>query len=300
VLSLEQSQAVGKLANYVSDFLPGKPHPYASQAISFQGIASDLGLLAYWPGGSKLPSVTDLLSGTLEHRPERFPNLLVEIVRRGIRYRASKGNPITREQIERLNEILQAVGFKISELWDREFLKSLPGQAIQKVTQVDSEVMKSFRSRLQDLAPLDPQRRGYEFQAFLEELLDYAGLAPRRPFLTVGEQIDGSFQFQGETYLLEATWRNRPVGAEELNAFLVKVISKAEWSRGVHVAYSGYSQDGLEAFARGKPTKLVCISGLDIDEMLAREIPLQDVIEKKVRAAAETNEAFVSVRDLFP
>ena len=300
MLSLKQSQAIGELANYVSDFLPGTPHPYANQTISFQGIASDLGLLSYWPGGSKLPSVTDLLSGTLEYRPERFPNLLVEMVRRGIRYRGGKGNPITREEMEGLNEILQAVGFKISELWNREFLKSLPGQAIQEAPKVDSEVMKSFRSRLQYLAPLDPQRRGYEFQAFLEELLDHAGLAPRKPFLNVGEQIDGSFQFQGETYLLEATWRNRPVGAEELNAFLVKVIGKAEWSRGVHVAYSGYSQEGLDAFVPGKPTKLVCVSGFDIDEMLAREIPLQNVIERKVRAAAETNEAFVSVRDLFP
>src|SRR5439155_8278582 len=86
-------------------------------------------LLAWW---RKLPSVTDLLSGTLEYRPERFPNLLVEMVRRGIRYRGGKGNPITRDEMEGLNEILQAVGFKISELWNREFLKSLPGQAIQE------------------------------------------------------------------------------------------------------------------------------------------------------------------------
>lgn len=300
MLSLKQSQAIDEIANYVYDFLPGKPHPYADQAISFQGIASDLGLHAYWPGGSKLPSVTELLSATLEHRSEHFPNLLVEMVRRGIRYRSGKGNPITREEIEGLNDLVQAVDFKIPELWDPEFLKSLPGQPIREVTKVDSEVIKAFRVRLQNLASLDPQRRGYEFQSFLEQLLDHAGLAPRKPFLIEGEQIDGSFQFQGETYLLEATWRNRPVGAEELNSFLGKVLGKAEWSRGVHVSYSGYSQDGLEAFARGKPTRLICVSGFDIDEMLRREIPLQDVIEKKVRAAAETNDAFVSVRDLFP
>jgi hypothetical protein len=144
-----------------------------------------------------------------------------------------------------------------------------------------------------------PQKRGYEFEAFLNRLFQVFDLAPKQAFRRIGEQIDGSFQFDGETYLLEATWRNERVGEEELGAFFTKVVGKADWSRGVHISYAGYSPDGLQAFAIGKATRIVCMDGLDINDMLSREIPVSTIVARKVRHAAETNQAFASVRDLF-
>jgi len=38
------------------------------------------------------------------------------------------------------------------------------------------------------------------------------GLAPRVDFRLVGEQIDGSFKLNGQTYLVEAKWHGRPIG----------------------------------------------------------------------------------------
>ena len=42
------------------------------------------------------------------------------------------------------------------------------------------------------------------------------------------------------------------------------------------------------------------MDGLDLYEMLDREIPLNQVLERKVRRAAETGAPFMRVRDLFP
>ena len=61
---------------------------------------------------------------------------------------------------------------------------------------------------------------------------------------------------------------------------------------------SGFSEDGLVAFGRGK--RVICMDGLDLYEMLDREIPLNQVLERKVRRAAETGMPFLRVRDLFP
>jgi hypothetical protein len=61
---------------------------------------------------------------------------------------------------------------------------------------------------------------------------------------------------------------------------------------------SGFSEDGLIAFGRGK--RVICMDGLDLYEMLDREIPLNQVLERKVRKAAETGMPFLRVRDLFP
>ncbi len=63
------------------------------------------------------------------------------------------------------------------------------------------------------------------------------------------------------------------------------------------ISYSGFSDDGLNAFGRGK--RVICMDGLDIYEMLSRELPLQHVLERKVRRAAETGSAFIRLRELF-
>lgn len=299
-LSLAQSQTVNELADQLYDFLPGKPHPFADSAISFAGVAGELGLGRYWTAGSKLPAITALLIGTLEHHEERFCDLVLEVVRRGMRYRMSKGDTITREEISQLNGLIAQVGFKIPELHAPDFLRGLPTRTAVEEEKVGDVEVKALRQQFDEIRNLDPQPRGYAFERYLSDVFQTFDMAPQRAFRLVGEQIDGSFQFQSETYLVEATWQNHQVGEEELNAFAGKVGGKAEWSRGLFVSYSGFSERGLEAFARGKRTRIVCMSGLDLHELLSRSLALGDVLDHKVRRAAETNEAYVPVRDLFP
>ncbi len=159
------------------------------------------------------------------------------------------------------------------------------------------QVCDSLKQRLWDLRNLPPQRRGYEFEGFLKDLFDSSRLQARSPFRLIGEQIDGSFQLGHETYLIEAKWVRDPIGAAELHTFHGKLDQKAAWARGLFISYGGFTQDGLHAFGRGR--KVICMSGEDIHKALGRRIPVADVIERKVRAAAETGAAFVPLDDLF-
>lgn len=303
-LSLSQTQAVNELANHLYSFLPGKAHPFADQAISFEGVAAFFSLGKFWPGGSKLPAISQLLSGTLEFESNKFCPLILEVVRKGMAYRQSKNDPITLEEIQRLNELVARIGFKIPELHDPKFLGGLPRKLVKEEekpsTILTNSKMQELRTKLIKVSSLPPQERGFEFERFLTDLFGASGLAPRGSFRLVGEQIDGSLQFQGETYLVEATWRNTLVGHEELLAFSGKVAGKADWSRGLLISYSGFSSDGLQAFTRGKPTNIICMDGFDLYCILEGKLSLSDVLEKKVRRAAETNEAYVSVKQLFP
>jgi hypothetical protein len=86
-VSLKQAQALTELADRLYAFLPGKPHPYADQNLSFPGVAAQLGLHGYWPGGSKLPAITALLRTTLERESGRFCPLILAIVQNGMAYR---------------------------------------------------------------------------------------------------------------------------------------------------------------------------------------------------------------------
>lgn len=148
------------------------------------------------------------------------------------------------------------------------------------------------------VASLEAHARGYAFERFLCSLFEAYGLAPQEPFRLRGEQIDGSFQFGNETYLVEAKWHGSPIGVADLHVFHGKIEQKAAWTRGLFVSNSGFSEDGLAAFGRGK--RVVCMDGFDLYETLDREIPLSQVLERKVRRAAETGSPFVRVRDLFP
>ena len=88
--------------------------------------ANKIGVGQFWSDGSKLPSLTQLLEKTLEYRRDKFCDLILGIVQIGLIYRNSKSNPINREEIKQLNEMLVKVKFKIPDLWDPAFLDSLP------------------------------------------------------------------------------------------------------------------------------------------------------------------------------
>ena len=155
-----------------------------------------------------------------------------------------------------------------------------------------------LKTELVTISQLAPQARGYAFEKFLKELFDAYELAAQDPFRLHGEQIDGSFQLANETYLLEAKWQNQVTGVADLHTFHSKIEQKAAWTRGLFVSNSGFTDVGLAAFGRGK--RVICMDGLDIYEVLNREIPLNHVLDRKVRHAAETGSPFIRVRDLFP
>jgi len=170
-------------------------------------------------------------------------------------------------------------------------------QSPTQASEIDRSISESLKGKLLTISQLPPVERGYAYERFLQELFDAHGLAARASFRLVGEQIDGSFQLAEETYLLEAKWTSPPIGVADLRAFNAKVEEKAAWSRGLFVSDSGFSPEGIIAFGRGK--RVVCMDGLDMYEILSRNLSLADVLSKKIRRAAESGNPFVSVRDLY-
>lgn len=299
MLSFREAQTVEDLADLFYDFLPGS----GNNKTAFPLAAAQAGVGDLWVPGSKRPAIVQLLTSTLEHRRSYFIKLIIAIVRQAMTYRRGKGNPLTRAEIDRLNSLLPGVEFKIPELLDPGFLNSFgqpkteeaPPQAAVALSAAKAQELATL---LIEITKLDPQTRGLRFEGFLNDLFAGFGLAPRGSFRLVGEQIDGSFKLHGQTYLVEAKWHGPQIGFADLMTFSGKVAGKASWSRGLFVSNSGFTLDGLEAFSRGRQTNLICADGLDLYEVLSRRVSLIDVLEEKARRAAETNRAFVAVRDL--
>jgi len=296
-VSLRESHDIDELANVLHDMLPGSGNP----RLSFPTVAQQLGLMPYWTGGSKRPAIVALLTATYERERHRFCPLIEGVVRQSVSWRAGKGYPLTRDEIQDINRILLRLGYKIPGLHDADFLASLERRkrAAEGQQPKDPAQLSNLKSELVTITGLHPQPRGYAFEKLLNELFDFYGLAPRGSFRLRGEQIDGSFQHDGQTYLLEAKWQNEQIGRAPLSILNETVTSKARWSRGLFVSYSGFSPDGIAAFDSGRPTALIAMDGSDLYEVLDRNLSLLDVLAAKARRAAETNRCFVPVRVLF-
>ena len=207
---------------------------------------------------------------------------------------------ILRKRAGKAEEVANAHGQLLTLIARVEGKQATPASqgSPKPVLAFDKPKLNELREKLLALSSLPPQQRGYAFEAFLKQLFDAYGLEAHDPFRLRGEQIDGSFQLASETYLVEAKWQGQQTGVADLHIFHGKIEQKAAWTRGLFISNSGFTTEGLTAFGRGK--RVICMNGSDLYETLHRELPLNKVLDQKVRRAAETGFPFVSVRDLFP
>jgi hypothetical protein len=299
MLSLTEANAVENIADILYHFLPGS----GNARTAFPLAAAEAGVGEFWESGSKRPSIVMLLNRTLAQRRNRLTPLMVAIVRQSMTWRRAKNDPLRRSEIEALNAALLGLSIKIPELCSPDFLDSFgspPAPAVNPQHKIADAEAARLSAALITITGLTPQQRGLAFEPFLADLFAAYGLAPRGAFRLTGEQIDGSFRLHADTYLLEAKWQNERTRQADLLVFSGKVDGKASWSRGLFVSITGFTEDGLLAFTRGRRTNLICMDGLDLHEVLAQRLSLVQVLDAKTRRAAETNAAYVPVRELMP
>lgn len=96
-----------------------------------------------------------------------------------------------------------------------------PSIGARPVLPVPPEVHEQhlLKEQLLTIRAMAPQARGCAFEQFPTRLFLSNGMAPNEPFRNLGEQIDGSFVFLGEVYLVEAKYEQNPTGVGNLHAF---------------------------------------------------------------------------------
>lgn len=169
-MSLVEEQCIEDLADLLYNFLPGS----GNSLTAFPLAAAKVQTEDFWIGGSKRPAIVHLLSMTLSHRRHKFAPLIMAIVRQSMTWRRGKGEPLTREEIEGLNQFLPRLSLKIPELHEAAFLESLHNEnpkpqerSPSQDATLSDEVASSLSRRLLGLFDQQPQRRGYEYERFL-------------------------------------------------------------------------------------------------------------------------------------
>lgn len=316
-LSLKESRAVADMANLLYDFLPGSGNPKWKGHVSFKTVAEKAGVGDFWQPGSKLQMIIALLQRTLEHRRSHFERLILEIVRASLIYRQKKGNPITPDDIEKLNGLLLDVSFKFPDLWDPDFIASLRLESAERARNRVDEVIKREQTKVEeesrrstDLRELKeqffslqskttPQEAGFLFEKVLNRMFALHNLSPREPFRVVGEQIDGSFDLDHETYLVEAKWEKKPVAERPLLVFRGKIEGKSAYTRGVFISLNGITDEAKQAITTGKQPTFFVIDGYDLTMILSDEVGLIEFLRQRRRLLAEEGAVVVPFPQLW-
>lgn len=138
------------------------------------------------------------------------------------------------------------------------------------------------------------QSRGYELERLLTDLLDLNDLEPHIAYRTDIEQIDGSFRLDTDDYIIEAKWKEAPVGREQADVFAAKVHSKGRNALGLFVSVGGFTKDFLKRFEVGTP--FVTMDGDDMFMVLDARIRLDDALRAKRRHANDTGSCHYPIR----
>lgn len=109
------------LADLLYNFLPGS----GNSRTAFPLAAATVQCEDLWVAGSKRPAIVQLLSAALGQRRHKFGPLILAIVRQSMTWRRGRGEPLTRDEVARLNDILLRLSIKIPELNEQGFLDSL-------------------------------------------------------------------------------------------------------------------------------------------------------------------------------
>lgn len=138
-----------------------------------------------------------------------------------------------------------------------------------------------------------PQSRGYTLEELLAQLFEAHEIPYRRPYKLATEQIDGSFEFGGFHYLVEARWRKQPPPESDLSAFMRKVEKKLTSTRGLFVSVMGFRPEVVLELTRGTSSNIVLMDGQDISLILEGQAPLTDALTYKIEKASQEGLIYV-------
>jgi len=150
--------------------------------------------------------------------------------------------------------------------------------------------------RFQDLVDgikFSPQVIGFELEKLIYSILELENLEPRSGYKPDGEQIDGSFFWNGQTFLLEAKWVAKPIPASSIYSFKGKLDGKFHTTSGVFISISGYSEDVEDALKFGKSLNIILFDRNDMNLVFNGQISFSTILKFKLRQAGDTGSLLV-------
>ncbi|MFR0639158.1 restriction endonuclease [Arthrobacter sp. LS16] len=139
----------------------------------------------------------------------------------------------------------------------------------------------------------DKQRRGLQFERLLDGLFQFYDLSPRLAYNVAADQIDGAISYEGDDFIVEAKWTQKPVEREAADVFGSKVSRVGKNGLGLFVSANGFTTGFIETYGRSTP--FITMDGTDLFTVLDGRVRLDDLLRAKKRHANETGSCYFPV-----
>ena len=244
--------------------------------------------LATQPGGKAL---LDRLIGSVVEQDERFLHL----------QKLDDGD-------RKVADAQQAIR-ALKDLLDSKSIVEKAEQARQeKRTEAQREIaqrkerqrsLQNLCARFKELFSMpDHRTRGIEFESLLRDLFVLHDLDPRGGFTSPGEQTDGSIRLEGTVLLIEAKWTEKPVDPAQVRNFRTKVHDKLDSTLGLMISMAGFTDQAVETASGGGRMLVILMDGQELVRILEGFDDLVEVLQRKLRHAAESGRAMYRVGEL--
>ena len=253
-------------------------------------------------GGTKREAVKELIE-RMTNRPDIYKTDLMHLLLAvtdfndfsNLKYWDEDGSK-TKKAKEAVNNLRTYTKGYIQITQEQEESQKRKAEAEKKI--IKNKTLNDELSALKERFNLmttanDLQKRGFELEKFLYDLLLLYELEPKGSFKNYGEQIDGAFTFQGTDYLLEAKWKKQ-VDRGELATFCYKVETKFKTAVGLLVTIDGVTSEAISPDFKS----IIIMDAFDIIAILDERISLTDLLFKKRRKAIETGKIYLNYTQL--
>lgn len=169
-------------------------------------------------------------------------------------------------------------------------------QAALAVAMFDAE-RDALKQRFLELTTSrDPHGRGKAYERLLGDLFTLYDLEPRLSYNRDMDQIDGSFSFDTDDYVVEAKWLAGPAEKIAADGFMAKIVRLGKNGLGLFVSANGFSAGFKQVYAWG--TSFITMDNHDLYLILDGRVRLDDVLRAKKRHANETGSCYFSAQQL--
>lgn len=256
-----------------------------------------------WQENPKYESVSQLID-RMAARPDLYKNDLLKLFQETsnfndfshLKYWDTKGDLTKRakESVTKLRAQTKGYFDAIEEL-NKAAERRIENLEKVKQTISFSEKLETLKKQFFEIASIDnAQQRGYKLEKLLNELFHLFDLLPKASFKITGEQIDGSFTFDNDDYILEAKWQKAQVNAGDLYKFGGKISGKLKNTLGLFISLDGYSPDCTET-GSSVVKSMILMDGQDLMLVLDGRIRLNEIIFIKRRHASDTGEIYYRI-----
>jgi hypothetical protein len=138
----------------------------------------------------------------------------------------------------------------------------------------------------------NPQKRGKLLEQILNDLFSFYEISIREAFIITGannegitEQIDGAIEIDGEIYLVEMKWWNKPLGRNDISPHIVKLYGRSD-ARGLYISASGYTEPAITTAREALQQRILILCELrEIIAFLEQDRNIVELLKEKIRVA---------------